>query len=201
MLASASGRTKIVLCQSASSLFNAAQFLRRVAVFPLTNNVLSTLCPKTPQYLATVRLSSSVCTYASSVGTRFEAVREALADKNNVLTVKDLCELAGVSRSGYYNWIRSENARVLREAKDQEAFEKILEAYQFRGYAKGVRGIHMRLLHMGVLMNVKKIRRLMRKYRLVCPIRKPNPYRRLHKSIQMGNTAENLNLTGHAPSS
>ena len=136
-----------------------------------------------------------------SVGTRFEAVREALADKNNVLTVKDLCELAGVSRSGYYNWIRSENARVLREAKDQEAFEKILEAYQFRGYAKGVRGIHMRLLHMGVLMNVKKIRRLMRKYRLVCPIRKPTPYRRLHKSIQMGNTAENLNLTGHAPSS
>ena len=127
-----------------------------------------------------------------SVGTRFEAVREALADKNNVLTVKDLCELAGVSRSGYYNWIRSEKARVLREAKDQEAFEKILEAYQFRGYAKGVRGIHMRLLHMGVLMNVKKIRRLMRKYRLVCPIRKPNPYRRLHKSIQMGNTAENL---------
>lgn len=127
-----------------------------------------------------------------SVGTRFEAVREALADKNNVLTVKDLCKLAGVSRSGYYNWIRSENARVLREAKDQEAFEKILEAYQFRGYAKGVRGIHMRLLHMGVLMNVKKIRRLMRKYRLVCPIRKPNPYRRLHKSIQMGNTAENL---------
>ena len=127
-----------------------------------------------------------------SVGTRLEAVREALADKNNVLTVKDLCELAGVSRSGYYNWIRSENARVLREAKDQEAFEKILEAYQFRGYAKGVRGIHMRLLHMGVLMNVKKIRRLMRKYRLVCPIRKPNPYRRLHKSIQMGNTAENL---------
>ena len=127
-----------------------------------------------------------------SAGTRFEAVREALADKNNVLTVKDLCELAGVSRSGYYNWIRSENARVLREAKDQEAFEKILEAYQFRGYAKGVRGIHMRLLHMGVLMNVKKIRRLMRKYRLVCPIRKPNPYRRLHKSIQMGNTAENL---------
>ena len=127
-----------------------------------------------------------------SVGTRFEAVREALADKNNVLTVKDLCELAGVSRSGYYNWIRSEKARVLREAKDQEAFEKILEAYQFRGYAKGVRGIHMRLLHMGVLMNVKKIRRLMRKYRLVCPIRKPNPYRRLQRSIQMGSTAENL---------
>ena len=39
---------------------------------------------------------------------RFETVREAVADKKNILSVKELCELAGVSRSGYYNWIRSE---------------------------------------------------------------------------------------------
>lgn len=99
-----------------------------------------------------------------TAGTRFEAVREALADKKNILTVKELCELAGVSRSGYYRWIRAGKARDLRETKDREDFEKILEAYQFRGYAKGVRGIHMRLLRMGIRMNVKKIRRLMRKY-------------------------------------
>lgn len=123
---------------------------------------------------------------------RFEAVWEAVADKKNILTVKELCELAGVSRSGYYNWLHCEKARVLWEAKDQEDFEEILEAYRFRGYAKGVRGIHMRLLHMGILMNVKKIRRLMRKYHLVCPIRQPNPYRRLQRSIRTGNTAENL---------
>ena len=36
-----------------------------------------------------------------SAGERFEAIRAALADRNNILTVKDLCELAGVSRSGY----------------------------------------------------------------------------------------------------
>ena len=127
-----------------------------------------------------------------SAGERFEAIRAALADRNNILTVKDLCELAGVSRSGYYNWVRSEKNRELREAKDRAAFEQILEAYRFRGYAKGVRGIHMRLLHMGIRMNVKKIRRLMRKYKLTCPIRKPNPYRRLQRSIRMGSTAENL---------
>jgi len=69
---------------------------------------------------------------------------------------------------------------------------RFLDAYRFQGYAKGVRGIHMRLLHMGILMNVKKIRRLMRKYHLVCPIRQPNPYRRLQRSIRTGNTAENL---------
>ena len=125
-------------------------------------------------------------------GERFAAIWEALADRKNILTVKELCELAGVSRSGYYNWVRSERARETREQKDRADFERILEAYRFRGYAKGARGIHMRLLHMGVRMNVKKIRRLMRKYRLACPIRKPNPYRRLQRSIRMGSTAENL---------
>ena len=49
-----------------------------------------------------------------SAGERFEAIRAALADRNNILTVKDLCELAGVSRSGYYNWVRSEKSRELR---------------------------------------------------------------------------------------
>ena len=119
-----------------------------------------------------------------SAGERFAAIHEALADRKNILTVKELCELAGVSRSGYYNWVRSERVRETREQKDQADFERILEAYRFRGYAKGARGIHMRLLHMGVRMNVKKIRRLMRKYRLTCPIWKPNPYRRLQRSIR-----------------
>ena len=104
-----------------------------------------------------------------SAGERFAAIQEALADRKNILTVKELCELAGVSRSGYYNWVRSERARETREQRDRADFEWILEAYRFRSYAKGARGIHMRLLHMGVRMNVKKIRRLMRKYRLTCP--------------------------------
>ena len=97
-----------------------------------------------------------------SAGERFAAIQEALADRKNILTVKELCELAGVSRSGYYNWVRSERARETREQRDRADFEWILEAYRFRSYAKGARGIHMRLLHMGVRMNVKKIRRLMR---------------------------------------
>lgn len=127
-----------------------------------------------------------------SAGERFEAIRAELADRSNVLTVKELCELAGVSRSGYYNWMGSERTREAREEQDRAAFEQILQSHRFRGYAKGVRGIHMRLLHMCLRMNVKKIRRLMRKYNLSCPIRKPNPYRRLQKSIRMGTAAENL---------
>lgn len=49
----------------------------------------------------------------------------------------------------------------------------------------------MRLLHMGVRMNHKKIRRLMKKYGLMCPIRKANPYRRMAKAMRTNVVADN----------
>lgn len=123
---------------------------------------------------------------------KFEIIRETFQGKDNLLTVQELCEIAGVSRSGYYNWLKTEPERQDREERDEADFELILEAYRHRGYDKGVRGIHMRLLHTGVLMNVKKIRRLMRKFGLYCPIRKANPYRRMAKAIRTSNVAQNL---------
>lgn len=45
---------------------------------------------------------------------------------------------------------------------------------------------------MGIVMNPKKIRRLMRKYNLFCPIRKPNPYRQMAKALRTNNVADNL---------
>ena len=123
---------------------------------------------------------------------RFEIIHAAMEEPNNRLSVSEMCALAGVSRSGYYNWLSSAGTRLKREIKDQEDFALILAAYEFRGYAKGVRGINMRLLHMGVVMNPKKIRRLMRKYNLFCPIRKANPYRRMAKAMRTSNVADNL---------
>ena len=67
----------------------------------------------------------------------------------------------------------------------------ILAAYRFRGYDKGVMGIYMRLLRSGIRMNHKKIRRLMRKYGLLCPIRKANPYRRMMKALKSNAVADN----------
>lgn len=49
----------------------------------------------------------------------------------------------------------------------------------------------MRLLRMGIRMNHKKIRRLMRKYDLHCPIRKANPYRRMAKAMKTNAVADN----------
>lgn len=50
----------------------------------------------------------------------------------------------------------------------------------------------MRLLHKGVVMNRKKIQRLMQKYALVCPIRKPNPYKKMARAKQEHLTKPNL---------
>lgn len=117
-----------------------------------------------------------------------------LNKENNMLTVSMLCDIANVSRSGYYNWVKSEDIRKKKEEQDRKDFEIILIAYQYRGYNKGARGIYMRLLHMNppIIMNVKKIRRLMKKYNLFCPIRQANPYRRLAKALKTSNVAENI---------
>ncbi len=122
---------------------------------------------------------------------------------NNLLNITWLCETAGVSRSGYYNWLNAIDTREAREIIDKKDFTLILEAYQFRGYSKGSRGIHMRLLNQGIRMNRKKIQRLMNKFGLKCPIRKANPYRRMAKAMKTNNISKNLvnrEFREHGPS-
>ena len=127
-------------------------------------------------------------------GSKFQIIQDVLSREGNLLTVSDLCRTAGVSRSGYYNWLHSADARKKKEAADLEDFQLILNAYRFRGYDKGARGIQMRLLHLTppVVMNIKKIRRLMNKYGLFCPVRKANPYRRIAKALRTSHVADNL---------
>lgn len=42
------------------------------------------------------------------------------------------------------------------------------------------------------IMNLKKIRRLMDKYSLSCPVRKANPYRRMARALKTSSVADNL---------
>ena len=110
------------------------------------------------------------------------------------LSVVEMCQIAGVSRSGYYAWVKAAPKREAQEEQDRKDFDLILKAYKHRGYNKGARAIHMRLLHMNppVVMNVKKIRRLMDKFNLTCPIRKANPYRRIARALKNSDVADNL---------
>jgi len=108
---------------------------------------------------------------------KYSIIREMTQRDDNLVNIVSLCDAAGVSRSGYYHYLKTEELRDQREEKDRHDFLIIGEAYQFRDFNKGARGIYMRLLHMGppMHMNIKKIRCLMKKYGLYCPIRKANP--------------------------
>ena len=127
-------------------------------------------------------------------GWKFEVIQRTVQEDDNQLSVSMLCEIAGVSRSGYYRWVKAAGIREEREQKDREDFELILKAYHQRGYSKGARGIYMCMIHWEtpVVMNIKKIRRLMDKYGLECPIRKANPYRRMAKALKTNHVADNL---------
>jgi putative transposase len=52
----------------------------------------------------------------------------------------------------------------------------------------------MTLLHMTppIIMNRKKVLRLMNKYNLICPLRKLNPRRKILRDLQTGNVVANL---------
>ena len=124
----------------------------------------------------------------------FEIIQSCIEDTENVLSVSEMCTIAGVSRSGYYAWLKAAPERAAREAQDRKDFDLILVAYKSRCYSKGAKGIYMYLIHMKppVVMNLKKIRRLMKKYNLICPIRKGNPYRQLAKALKTSHVADNL---------
>ncbi len=125
---------------------------------------------------------------------KFEVIHEVLQQEENLVSVRELCEIAGVTRAGYYKWQKEAPKREALERADEADFALVLKAYKYRGFAKGARGIHMRLLREDtpVIMNPKKVRRLMRKYNLFCPIRKPNPYRQMMRALQTSRVAPNL---------
>ena len=106
-----------------------------------------------------------------------------------------LCELAGVSRSGYYNYFsyKSVNKRNDEEIRDQDSYKNIVTAFEFKKRKKGARQIKMTLeKFFGIRYNLKRIRRIMKKYNIICPHRKANPYRRMMKATQEHTVLPNL---------
>lgn len=106
-----------------------------------------------------------------------------------------LCEISEVSRSGYYKYFskKSIKARHSNCDKDDKLKENILKAFNFKGYKKGARQIKMVLQdQFKIKYNLKRIRRIMKKYDIKCPIRKANPYRRMMKATKEHTVLPNL---------
>ncbi|URZ16206.1 IS3 family transposase ISBce14 [Clostridium felsineum DSM 794] len=106
-----------------------------------------------------------------------------------------LCKIAAISRSGYYNYFssKSQGRRKERNNKAEITRDIILKAYNFKGRKKGARQIKVTLEgQFGIVYNLKRMRRIMKKYEIICPIRKANPYRRMTKATKEHTTLPNL---------
>ncbi len=116
---------------------------------------------------------------------RFELINRTLRKHQLEKMTHHLCKMANVSKSGYYWWLAAEQARQLREEADEQDLLLIREHFEKRNGKVGALVLKMCLEHKsGVIMNHKKIRRIMRKYGLVAKIRQANPYRKLAKATQ-----------------
>ena len=86
----------------------------------------------------------------------------------NKFSISLLCDIAIVSRSGYYKWCS-------REKQDKDAFfiKKILHVYKKSKNVYGYRRIKVALKReFGLIVNTKKILRLMRKLNIHSIVRK-----------------------------
>jgi len=102
-------------------------------------------------------------------------------------SISTLCKIADVSRSGYYNYftLTSQNRRNQRDKQDEQVKDIIVKAYHFKQRKKGARQIKMTLAgQYGIIYNLKRIRRIMKKYAIFCPIRKANPYKRMMRATK-----------------
>jgi len=103
--------------------------------------------------------------------TRFRTIEE-MSDK---YTIAMLCEIAEVSRAGYYKWKATEKARKARAERDADLKEHMLAIHRLHPYF-GYKRMRTALRKEGLNVNSKKVRRLMRELDIRSVIRKKRPF-------------------------
>ncbi|AWZ49876.1 IS3 family transposase [Clostridiaceae bacterium 14S0207] len=126
---------------------------------------------------------------------KFIVIKQVIEKYKLKNLVTYLCKVVGVSRSGYYKFFskNAKNTRIQRESLDEISKENILNAFNFKNHKKGARQIKMVLQNQfDIIYNLKRIRRIMKKYNIICPIRKANPYRRMMNATKAHTVVPNL---------
>ncbi|WPU67226.1 IS3 family transposase [Peredibacter starrii] len=96
------------------------------------------------------------------------------------LKLQALCRVAGVSRSGFYYYLKNNENRLKRDLSSLEIIQKFFDKSRKKG---GTRTIDMMIRNSGIKpINHKKIQRIKREYGLITKIRRKNPYKSLPTS-------------------
>lgn len=56
----------------------------------------------------------------------FEIIYNTMQQSHNTMSIKTLCAMAGVSRSGYYAWLNAAPARAQRDSRTEMTLNKSL---------------------------------------------------------------------------
>jgi putative transposase len=92
--------------------------------------------------------------------------------------VKAMGDFFGVSRAGYYQWVR----RLEQPDPDQERMQQVQAVYETSHKTYGYRRITIQLQDkQGLRINHKAVLRLMHKLGIRSIARKPNPYRKVEE--------------------
>lgn len=126
------------------------------------------------------------------ISERYELIDSIIREYRLKGMVKYLCKIAEVSRSGYYYWKNNEATRYKKYEQDSNDFELLHQVYIEKKKC-GVEEIKMALdAEYDVVMNHKKIRRILRLHGIMSPIRKAKPYKKMMKATQEHQTKKNL---------
>jgi len=85
-------------------------------------------------------------------------------DHKDAYGVKRLCHVLGVNRSSYYTWQGGAEARVAREQADQALAKQIRAVHAEADGAYGSPRVTAELREAGMVVNEKKVARVMRKF-------------------------------------
>ena len=116
----------------------------------------------------------------------FQIIHEIVKQSRFKHLISYLCDSCGVSRSGYYRYFSScaKAARLKRQQEEETRLAAIKQAINFKNRTtKGIRQVAMVLQgEFNLTYNLKSVHRIMRKYHLLSPVRRANPYRKIPKA-------------------
>lgn len=117
-------------------------------------------------------------------------------DPGKKFTKKYILKAIGISRSSFYSCLKNPEYGLYRERKDEQDekdIQVIREVLAYDEYPKGTRMIYMRMKKItGKQFGINKIRRLKRKYGIICTVRKANNNRRAARELLKRNVCPNL---------
>jgi transposase InsO family protein len=111
---------------------------------------------------------------------------EIIADLVTSCSIAQLCEIAEVSRSGYYKWQVGKENRMNAQDQDATLKEHILAIHRLRPYFGYIR-MRTALKREGIVVNHKKVRRLMRELGIRSVIRRKRPFAGRKPSVLFAN--------------